>query len=296
MHKDHHPYYMFTSHSQIDKSINSLLGIIQGISIDSEINQHELNFLNLWLEEHKDVQNKHPFNELMPVVKDALKDGILDVEEKDNITWLCEKLSSKTYINKTTADLQRLHSILAGIAADSHITQQELVGLSDWLMEHEHLKSCWPYDEVDSIITEVLSDQTIDEKEHSALMSFFSEFVDLYDDRTLTAPVFTKEDSIQGVCASCPEIIFEESLFCFTGASNTYSRSEFFEVIERLGGKTTKNLTKKVNYLVIGAEGNPCWAYACYGRKVEKAISLRKEGLPLVIVHENDFHDALLDT
>lgn len=53
--------------------------------------------------------------------------------------------------------------------------------------------------------------------------------------------------------------------------------------------------SKKVNYLVVGGEGNPCWAYACYGRKVEKAVELRRQGHPIVIVHENDFHDAVLD-
>ncbi|RDX35035.1 NAD-dependent DNA ligase [Kangiella sp. HD9-110m-PIT-SAG06] len=296
MYKDHQPYYMFTTYSQLEKSINSLLGIIEGISIDSEINQQELKFLNLWLEEHKNVQQKHPFNELMPVIADALKDGVLDEEERANIKWLCKNLSSKSYINKTTAALQRLHSILAGVVADSQITEKELSGLSDWLMEHEDLRSCWPYDEVDSLITVVLSDQVIDEKEHKLLMAFFSEFIDLYDDKTLTAPLFSNDNStIQGVCATCPEIVFEESLFCVTGASGSYSRKEFFEVIESLGGKTTKNLTQKVNYLIIGSEGNPCWAYACYGRKVEKAINMRKKGLPLVIVHENDFHDAMLD-
>ncbi len=54
-------------------------------------------------------------------------------------------------------------------------------------------------------------------------------------------------------------------------------------------------MTAKLNYLVIGAEGNPCWAFACYGRKVEKAVELRKKGIRVVLVHENDFHDAVLD-
>lgn len=34
---------------------------------------------------------------------------------------------------------------------------------------------------------------------------------------------------------------------------------------------------------------NPCWAYACYGRKVEQAIGLRKAGSQLLLVHEADF-------
>jgi hypothetical protein len=62
-----------------------------------------------------------------------------------------------------------------------------------------------------------------------------------------------------------------------------------------LGGTVAPNLTKKVSYLVIGADGNPCWSYSCYGRKVEQAVQLRKEGSKILIVHENDFHDAVQD-
>ncbi len=46
---------------------------------------------------------------------------------------------------------------------------------------------------------------------------------------------------------------------------------------------------------MVGAKGNPCWAFACYGRKVEEAMALRKAGNRLLIVHENDFFDALED-
>lgn len=31
------------------------------------------------------------------------------------------------------------------------------------------------------------------------------------------------------------------------------------------------------------------WAFSCYGRKVEKAVQLRKDGSQVIIVHENDF-------
>lgn len=65
--------------------------------------------------------------------------------------------------------------------------------------------------------------------------------------------------------------------------------------MRRLGGDAVPTVSGKVDYLVIGADGNPCWMYACYGRKVERAISLRREGAKLMIIHELDFHDALHD-
>ena len=65
--------------------------------------------------------------------------------------------------------------------------------------------------------------------------------------------------------------------------------------VGKLGGEVITSVTKQVTYLVIGADGNPCWAYACYGRKVEKAVELRKQGIRILIIHENDFHDAVAD-
>lgn len=295
MHQDHVPYAKFTKRSQIDKSINSLLGIVEGISIDASINASELGFLNLWLSEHLELKDTHPYNELLPVVQAAVADGILSEEELKDILWLCERLRSAEYYDQTTADLQRLHAILGGIVADGLISENELQGLSVWLENHDHLKTCWPYDEIDSLITSVLINRKIDEQEHKVLKEFFTEFVKILDDKTITNPPITENSTSVGLCAVCPNIEFKGSRFCFTGASNRYTKSQLAEVVEKLGGEFTKSMSAKVSYLIIGADGNPCWAYACYGRKVEAAVKLRKSGVRLLIVHENDFHDAVAD-
>lgn len=295
MHADHLQYAKFTTRAQIEKSVNSLLGIIEGISIDGAINASEYSFLRLWLSEHAELQDRHPFNELVPVVQAAMADGVLTQDEQEDIIWLCERLRSTEYYDKTTADLQRLHAILGGIVADGHISEEELRGLSSWLEDHEHLKSCWPYDEIGSLITAVLVDQKIDEQEHKMLKDFFSEFIAVLDGRTIVSPSISEGATLVGLCAVCPDIEFDGSKICFTGASTRYTRSQLVETVSRLGGEVVPSMSAKVKYLVIGAEGNPCWAYACYGRKVEKAVELRKSGVRLLLVHENDFHDAVAD-
>ena len=295
MHPDHLQYAKFTTRAQLEKSVNSLLGIIEGISIDGAINASEYSFLRLWLSEHAELQDRHPFNELVPVVRAAMADGVLTKDEQEDIIWLCERLRSTEYYDKTTADLQRLHAMLGGIVADGHISEEELRGLSSWLEDHEHLKTCWPYDEIGSLITAVLADKKIDEQEHKMLKEFFSEFIAVLDGRTIVSPSISEGATLVGLCAVCPEIEFDGSKFCFTGASTRYTRSQLAETVSRLGGEVVPSMSAKVRYLVIGAEGNPCWAYACYGRKVEKAVELRKSGIRLLIVHENDFHDAIAD-
>ena len=62
-----------------------------------------------------------------------------------------------------------------------------------------------------------------------------------------------------------------------------------------LGGSISKGITKTTDYLIVGDGGNPCWAFACYGRKVEAAVQLRKLGHQISLVHEFDFWDFVED-
>lgn len=295
MHQDHQGYHRFTSRARLEKSVNSLLGLIEGIALDGQVNASEAAFLSDWLGEHRELRDNHPYNELIPVVERAMSDGVLSEEERADITWLCNRLTSTEFFDQVTADLQRLHAVIGGVIADMQITGQELIGLREWLEGHDHLKSCWPYDEIDSLVSMVMRDGRIDEEEHSLLRAYFAEFVAILDGRTIVRAPVQEDGTITGLCASCPDILFEDQAFCFTGASSRYTRDALSDVVSSLGGQFLKTVSKKTNYLVIGAEGNPCWAYACYGRKVERAVELRKEGHRIVIVHEHDFHDAVAD-
>jgi hypothetical protein len=297
MHEDAESYFHFTGKSRLEKSINSLLGLIEGIAIDGQINSKEIALLGMWLEDHRELRERHPYSELIPVVEDALSDGVLDSEERADLTWLCERLRSTEFFDAITADLQRLHALVGGIAADGIVTEDEIKGLSEWLDDHSHLRTCWPYDEIDSLTTKVLADGRIDEKEQKLLHQFFSEFLAVLDERTIVKPILAEglESIFGALCAVTPEITFPGKAFCFTGASTKLKRKGFEDLVRKLGGEPHAGVTAKLHFLVIGAEGNPCWAFACYGRKVEKAVELRKKGVRVVLVHENDFHDAVMD-
>ena len=295
MHPEHQRYFKFTSKSRLSKAIATLAGMVEGISIDSEITAAEVSHLEEWVEQHACICNVHPFNELLPVVKEALRDGVLTTGEKADILWLCDNLTSDAFYDQVTIGTQRLHGILHGIIADGKITEEELRGLTTWISEHDHLKTCWPYDEIDSIVTAVLADGKIGEDEYKALLSLFVDFSQIEDDVTITRPKILVKGTIAGLCAICPEITFQEATFCFTGASARYKRDDLKLLVEKHGGRFTNNVTQSLDYLIIGANGNPCWTYACYGRKVEVAVKLRKQGHKILLVHENDFHDAIAE-
>jgi NAD-dependent DNA ligase len=218
----------------------------------------------------------------------------LDPDERLDLIWVCERLRSTEYYDLVTADIQSLHGILAAIASDGIISVSELEGLSEWLEDHDHLRGCWPYEEVGALVTSILNDKRVDESESRLFQQFCREFVPASSNSSISQPMVIEGIAIKGLCAVCPEIQFQNSVFCFTGESSKYSRQQFVQIVEALKGTAIKNVTQRLDYLVIGAGSNPCWAYACYGRKVEKAVELRKMGFKLLLIHENDFLDAAL--
>lgn len=295
-HPDQSTYLRFTTPQIVSRELTTLSGILKGIHIDGTVTPAEIQGLMDWMTRNQQFERKHPFGEIFTVLLDALADGVLTEDELADIVWLCDKYVGESgYFDAITGDIQQLHGILAGIAADGRIEKSELIGLREWLQENDHLKSCWPYDEIEAVICHVLKDGVVDQQEHAALLGFFSEFVKSEDHRAVDIPENWGQISIQGICSVCPEIDFSDRVFCFTGSSARMTRKKIAEIIESAGGQFSKSLTKSVQFLVIGAEGNPCWTFSCYGRKVEQAVELRRSGHQVVLVHEYDFWDAALD-
>ena len=295
LNEDNKGYYRYTGKSRLDKALHTLEGMLKGIAADGEISTDEVQMLKGWVLEHYEFAARHPFNELCPVLLEALRDMHISQDELSDLLWLCEKFTTEDkYFDVVTADMQRLQGVMAGISFDGKITVGELSRLQEWMDTHDHLRKCWPYDELEALVMSVLKDGKIDKREHDDLLAFFADFarttghysIALSDVETMT---------IQGVCAVCPEVSFRERNFCFTGKSERMTRVQCAQVIQELGGTFSGNVTLDLHYLVIGAEGNPCWAYSCYGRKVEQAVKYRKQGIQLVLVHENDFWDAVED-
>ena len=96
-----------------------------------------------------------------------------------------------------------------------------------------------------------------------------------------------------GICALAPEIKIQDHMFCFTGKSTKATRNEIAELIKKNNSNYHDSITKKTNYLIIGSEGNTCWAFSCYGRKVEKAMEMRKNGANILLINEIDFWDSI---
>lgn len=293
-HGDRKAYFRFTGLQRLDSAMHTLHGLVQGISADCKASDDEVKSLITWTSQHAEFSENHPFNEVIPAINRIVADGVVDEEERADLLWLCSKFDTENvFYDQVTSDIQRLHGYIAGIVADGIINDLEIESLTKWVDEHAHLRCCWPYDELESYLVHFLRDGKIDAQEHEALLQFFAEFAPL--GARSAVGVLNRELTVSGVCAMTPEILFRGNLFCITGTSERGPREHLVETVEKLGGKFHCRIIEDTDYLVVGADGNPCWAYACYGRKIEEAVRRRRNGHRLLIVHEFDFWDAVED-
>lgn len=288
---------IFTGKAQADKAINSLKGILLGINLDDSVNEKEIFELQNWVGNHKELIHRNPFNEFMTIIERTISDKIPPKETIEDLFWLCQKYEADNYYyNAVTTDIQTLQGLCHGILADGIIKDEEVLKLSKWLEENEHLNSYYPYDEIRSLLLSILSDNKIDEEEKLVLKAYFNQFVKLHDGHTnALVKKETENVRIAGLCTSEPNVVFPGKTFCITGVLKRGSREVLQRDIIKLGGIPTDNITRKTDYLIVGDSGNPAWAFSCYGRKVEKALDLRKDGHTIMLIHEFDFGDIVDD-
>ena len=141
-------------------------------------------------------------------------------------------------------------------------------------------------------MTNIIKDKIITKEEHEDFLKFTKALV---GENHNTSNSNLIESIKTGFYQIDPSIIIQEKTFCITGISKQYKRRELVEKIELYGGYVIDKINLKTNYLIVCDEKNTSWAFTCYGRKIEEAIKLRKQGLELILVHEYDFYDALED-
>lgn len=269
-----------------------LEGLLKGVALDGKLQPVEALALRDWCSAGGRDATRPPFNDVVAKVQAAIENGALDEQERADLLWMCEKATSPNmYYDLAAADMQRLSGLLAGVGADRNVTERELAGIRAWLDAAQYLKGSWPYDETDAVLTRVLADGRIDEDEHRFLVAFTRSFLD--GPARPGADTGLGADFLRyGACAVNPAITFAGKRFCVTGTGPPAARSRVARAVADLGGVPVLHVGRDLDYLVVAAERDVAWAFSCFGRKVEEAIALRKEGLHVTIVHEDDFWKA----
>lgn len=195
-----------------------------------------------------------------------------------------------------TSDIQRLHGLVHGILSDNIITDEETLKQNEWIEENSHLEGFYPYDEIRSILFSVLQNNVITEDERKIMLYHFSDFIDTSGKTEIDVKKIKDLKSsinLVGIFAFDPKITIRDKHFCVTGKCKYYTRDALHKEIRINGGIVSDDINSKTDYLVVGSEGNKCWAFSCYGRKIEEAMYKRREGGKILIIQEADLQDKI---
>ena len=204
----------------------------------------------------------------------------IDIDEyitKYDFQPLAPSLHKNGFTENTKA-LQELQGILYGVVCDNELNDDEILFTEKWLRLHKELKGNFPYDKIYSKIEVILEDRIITEDERADLFALINRILNPVDD--------TDSD----IC-----IQIEDSSICLTGDFECMSRNELSALLESMGAIVKKNVTKTLNYLLVGNKGSDKWSQGNYGTKVKKAMEYNENGSNIEILKENDILSVILD-
>ena len=187
-----------------------------------------------------------------------------------------------------TKSMQTLLGICSGITADNHINDSEIHFLKTWLTENSQIIDAWPACAIAAKVWQILQDGIIEEEERAHMLHTLKEITGNHFSETGAA-----QAEIIGIPFDNMAPVFQRSIFCFTGEFIAGTRKYCRTITEKLGGITVDTMTRKVNYLVIGALASPDWKHESYGNKIESALQLRAINHPIAIITEKHWNNAI---
>jgi len=287
--------YVFNYTQNRDKLFANLISIIDGIVADGIVNDAEVLYLDTWLLEAKQIINNGVIKSLSARVSDILADGVITSDERADLKQQLQAIQQdildipEVDFYSQESDLHLLNGLCKGLISDREITEHEIRYLDWWLTQNGALKNNYPGRELYALVKEILSDGVITAEEstslHKALVDFTGCDLDsgVVDGLATRLPVDSE---------FLPQV--EGKVFCLTGVFMAGKRSIVEDRVKSAGGIIISNITKNLDFLVIGTLSSRDWKFSSHGRKIEKAINYRdEEGAKLKIIAEENLFEFL---
>jgi NAD-dependent DNA ligase len=154
--------------------------------------------------------------------------------------------------------------------------------LEDWLETHREALDEWPGSVIGQRVRDVMADGIITEEERADLQTILEKAVGKKPEADMAQKLATRLPLDEPP----PEVTFEGRTFCFTGQFVFGTRDKCEHSVQERGGTCLDRPTSTTDFVVIGTVATERWAHESFGRKIEGAISLRRNGHNLKIIAE----------
>lgn len=270
------------------KAIFNLKGILQGVVADSQLNQHELLFLENWLKNQGSMQDDGDVVDLLDLISDILEDKVITEDELIELNLLINDVVN--YCGVESVDekdqVNEFLGLLSGIAADDLVNEIEVNALVTWLNNNENIIDVWPVYDIYDKLSVIIKKDFLTEKDSTELLAFI---------KKLTGTDFLSTGAAEANSSELFDTNVESikyrnyTTFCFTGKFSCGTRRDLEEQVKEKGSKKTKDVSGSVDYLVVGALASRDWICTSHGRKIEAAHALQKKGHRIAIISEEQW-------
>lgn len=192
------------------------------------------------------------------------------------------------YANEMKRSLGALLGIAQGLLSDKRLSDEEVRFLNDWLSANGVIAASWPGDVIHARVKTALADGVITETERAHLVDTLQKLIGGTLEE-LAASTHVTQLAFDDVAS----VDFPGSVFCFTGDFVYGPRDVCMTASAKRGGIASNSVTKTLRYLVVGGLGSPEWKHGSFGTKIEKAIRYKRDGVGILIVHEDRWASSL---
>lgn len=274
----------FNFSKEKSRAVHGLKGILIGLVADKKLNEQELLFLDAWLQSQQYLCEDQDVVGILAMVGEILANGFIEQESLQAMQLKIETLimRMKDFEDDKVAGIEELLGFLLGIAADGQLNDKEVDALSKWLECNQIIQDKWPASIIVSRVAAILEDGIITDDERQDLMRIIQQFTGdsiAPDGLSLEASVEVWEDAIDSITVT-------GSTFCLTGDFVCGDRDSIENKLRNFGASVSSSVNKSVNYLVIGTLASRDWLYTSHGRKIEKALHLKRKGIEIRTVTE----------
>jgi NAD-dependent DNA ligase len=190
--------------------------------------------------------------------------------------------SAFTARNRAGRDTDELIGLCRGILADGAVSTAEAKFLLRWLESNRLVSNEFPFNVLYPRVARAMQDGVLDETEERELLELLMQATG----QVIDPRVASSGSSELMLDDPAPDIVHRDRSFVVTGVFNVGNRREVTRLLEDRGGTVAGNVSRKVDYLIVGNLGSEDWKHSTHGTKILKALEIRELGIPIAIVSE----------
>lgn len=194
------------------------------------------------------------------------------------------RIQERSRVERAFAEMM---GVARGIIADGIVSADEATRLARWTRENPELAARWPANLLARRLDAIVRDGRLDARERAHLEAALGQLARnpgwMGFEPATDLPLDRPE----------PEVVFRSRTFVFAGEMAFGPRRACEREVVDLGGACERTVSRRTDYLVLGALSATEWDQEGFGAHVDEVVRLRARGARIAIISEEHWANAL---